>query len=912
MRPLKLTLSAFGPYAKTTEIPLEKLGNKGIYLITGATGAGKTTIFDGISFALFGEASGDVRQSEMLRSKYASTETPTEAELVFECKGEVYRIRRNPEYIRPKIKGEGFTTAKASAEMYFPDGNVITGSNTVTEAVTELLGIDRRQFAQIAMIAQGDFLKLLLASTDERKEIFRRLFHTEKYAKIQNEIKKDALDCMRALETTENGIHNLISGIQWEDEPLEDVPQGEIIYMLQNQIKSDEEFSQRLKERRSETDKALEETAVKLNQIEDWEKKYRYFEERKKLLNEAEGENRILQEALKIAEEDAKGIDKLKTEESKINAQLKSYEEMDAKIKRFKELIAKEKSLYTRLKDDTDVSNGLKDELHALNEEIKSHEKSGEEKIRLVNRLDQIKIEKSSIQGISENSKQLKKAEKVYEKAAAEYLKLSREEDELRSKYFDKNRMFLNEQAGIMAESLIEGEACPVCGSLEHPALAVKNLDAPSEAQVNEAKTAYEKVSKIAVAAQRDATAAKAVCDEKKEQLRENARSFLGTDNLDTIDKECSIRLEVAEKKATSLEVKIHELSNAEDRYSMLKELLPKKEAKLTETANSIGIIEKDLAAVTGEKNGLEKDIEKMKQELNFSSGEKALESVRKLNLQIEKKEKGLKEAENSLIKSEKDLAMLKGSLEEAEKNTEIAPSTDKETVLQRKKGLIQEKNNCDNLISNVVSRLSVNEKALVALQKSIDEADYLRKRFASIKSLSDAANGTVAGKEKIMLETYVQGRYFDRIIRRANIRLMSMTGGQYELRRSISAANLKSRSGLDLDVIDHYSGDLRSVKTLSGGESFKASLSLALGLSDEVQSNTGGIQLDTMFIDEGFGSLDGESLTQAVNTLAKLSEGNRLVGIISHVGELKNRINRQVVVNKDREGGSRVQIISD
>ena len=225
---------------------------------------------------------------------------------------------------------------------------------------------------------------------------------------------------------------------------------------------------------------------------------------------------------------------------------------------------------------------------------------------------------------------------------------------------------------------------------------------------------------------------------------------------------------------------------------------------------------------------------------------------------------------------------------------------------------LRQGKEVCQNEKKELDLRIAVNERAAGAVKKIAAKSSEKEKQYQWVRALSNTANGALSGQDRIMLETYVQTAFFDRIIIRANTRFMQMTSGQFELVRAKTADNLRAQSGLELNVIDHYNGSIRSVKSLSGGESFKASLAMALGLSDEIQSQTGGIQIDTMFIDEGFGSLDENSLEQAIDVLLRLSESNRLVGIISHVSELKERIGRQIVIIKTPDGGSHARIVAD
>jgi DNA repair protein SbcC/Rad50 len=267
-------------------------------------------------------------------------------------------------------------------------------------------------------------------------------------------------------------------------------------------------------------------------------------------------------------------------------------------------------------------------------------------------------------------------------------------------------------------------------------------------------------------------------------------------------------------------------------------------------------------------------------------------------------------QAQSDLQKSKENISGYESSIKSLKSQLSSGCALDKDEELEKKTDIENKKGEDDAKSKAIHTRIETNTQALTNIRAKSDSLSELEKRYTWMKSLSNTANGNISGKEKIMLETYIQMTYFERIIDRANTRLMTMSGGQYELKRRREAENNRSQSGLDLDVIDHYNGTERSVKTLSGGESFKASLSLALGLSDEIQASAGGVKLDTMFVDEGFGSLDEESLDQAMRALSGLADGNRLVGIISHVGELKNRIDKQIIVTKDKSGGSRATIV--
>ncbi len=825
MRPLKLVMSAFGPYAGRTELNLEVLGKRGLYLITGDTGAGKTTVFDAITYALYGEASGRNRDANMFRSKYADAETPTEVELIFEYARKQYYIKRNPEYERPKAKGEGFTVQKAEAFLRFPDGKVITKQKEVNRAVVEIIGIDRDQFSQIAMIAQGEFLKLLLSSTDERKKIFQKLFHTRKYFMIQERLKAQSAEFGKQYEKIQDSIRQYIGGIMCDEDDArnirlqkvkdEEVPLEDVLELIREISKQDES-------RKTELEKEL---------------------------NILEGD------LIKTVENLAKAQEKEKNENA-LMAVLKKLEDDVPNIE--KEIFEYEKDIEKYEKDITDVRSKislLKEEQESLADsdaDIVLFETGLSEADRMI---DRIKLVQKEYDDCMRTGSETKAAQENYQREGAEAQRLQ-------SIYEKGYRAYLDAQAGILAETLKEGQPCPVCGSTEHPDIAVRSEKAPSEKELEKHKNDFERAREKAEMLSREAGRLGALYEEKKTRVIESAVMIAGTDAFEEIEK--ALREKVIALDISKSEIK-KELEEANAKAARKKEII-----------NIFPELEELLEKKKSEKASLE-----TKKETKLK--EKSITAER------------IKELEERIKAVSKDGESLR---------------LEKEGIQKRQDELAEQIKTLKSDIEKISIRLTTNEKLYSDISLRLTEAAGTQKKWIQMRALSNTANGNISGKEKIMLETYIQMTYFDRIIRRANIRLMVMTGGQYELKRRVDAGNNRSQSGLELNVTDHYNGSERSVKTLSGGESFKASLALALGLSDEIQSSAGGIRLESMFVDEGFGSLDEESLRQAIDALAGISEDNRLVGIISHVPALKERIDNQIVITKDRTGGTKAAII--
>ncbi len=490
-----------------------------------------------------------------------------------------------------------------------------------------------------------------------------------------------------------------------------------------------------------------------------------------------------------------------------------------------------------------------------------------------------------------------------------EYTKAANASEEAHQIYEAKNRAFMDEQAGIIAETLEPGKPCPVCGSLEHPCIAKKSESAPTEAQLKGIKSAAEKARKDAEEKSSLCGTKKATFDAKTGELEKKVKELWQDISLEEAETILPGELSAVKDEISKLNKAIGDETKKVNRRNELAEIIPKKEDELKKAEHENSELEKKLESEKSALAEKTKQRDKEKADLRFANRTAAEKEVQSLQKRIDEMQKAHNKAQKDLHESEQKSAGYKSSIKELK---EQLPSCefDKEEETKRKNEIEKKKKADEEISKSLHTRIKTNEKALENIRDRISNLSDLEKRYAWMKALSNTANGNISGKEKIMLETYIQMTYFDRIIDRANTRFMTMSGGQYELKRRKEAENNKSQSGLDLDVIDHYNGTERSVKSLSGGESFKASLSLALGLSDEIQASAGGVKLDTMFVDEGFGSLDDESLDQAMRALSSLADGNRLVGIISHVNELKNRIDKQIVVTKEKSGGSKANIV--
>ena len=920
MRPNQLIMSAFGPYAGKVVVDLDELGENGLYLITGDTGAGKTTIFDAITYALFGGASGDNRETSMFRSKYAEPETPTEVELYFTCNHKKYYIKRNPEYDRPKSKGEGFKTEKANAELHYPDGRVISKLKEVNNAVIEILGIDRNQFAQIAMIAQGDFLKLLLASTDDRKKIFQKLFKTQNYYTLQEKLKAESAKLGHEYEAIKSSIAQYVSGILCDEENVSYIEvchakngertTDEIVALLEKLIAEDEGVEKQVAEDKEKRQKELDAVKIKITKAEDMIAAKADFEKNEAETN-AESEKEIVcKEKLKEEEEKLPKVKELTEKTAEIKALLPDYDECIEKQKLFDQ----NKSLIDASHKKTEKTEiyikALSEEILALTEERKAIEHIGEEKLKLEaekkkHMEDKEKLEKLKKE-IGDSEVLLKKASDAYAAYQEKYHAAEAVDALLR----EKTRIYLEAQAGILAETLEENKPCPVCGSTTHPKVAVKPLDVPDKEELDALQEQKNQAEEAANQARAEAGRQKGASDEKEEGVRKEIRLLLGDVSLENAKTVIAEKISEADALIAVLHQKLKDVQAKIERKEKLEKIIPEKNDALEKAKNELIEIKDAVKEKTIENEALQKRIAELKAKFVFAAKTEAEQQIAVWNHEIKEIQKAYEEAVQAVNRNKEKLVSLKAAKEEIQKRMGSGTDIDLEQEKETKARLEESQAKLDAKAKTVHSRKTTNQSVLAHLLQRLAEIKAVEEKWTWMKALSNTANGNISGKEKIMLETYIQMNYFERILNRANTRLMVMSGGQYELKRRKEAENNRSQSGLELDVLDHYNGSLRSVKTLSGGESFKASLSLALGLSDEIQSSAGGIRLDTMFVDEGFGSLDEESLEQAIRALHSLAEGNRLVGIISHVNELKIKIDKQIVVTKEKTGGSKVKIV--
>ena len=921
MRPHKLTISAFGPYAGKTEIDFDKFGTQGLFLITGDTGAGKTTIFDAITYALFGKASGSSRNDSMFRSTYAEPDVLTFVELKFEYDGKQYLVRRSPQQERPNRA----TPLASAASLQIEDEAPITGVTEVNAKLIEILGVTFSQYSQIAMIAQGQFRELLLAKTDDRKKIFRSIFNTIGYKDLQERLQTDANTLYGKVQNMRRGALQYVEGavcsassehaaelkVAKEKVEANEMTFSEIINLISIILSDEQQKEKTLKEEQADLDK-------KIGGIQKQLDVYKTHQDNKKKHDDALSEKQRRETEEKPALE--KKLEEAKSHQPEIDQLAKEIPQMEQLMPKYavlsqcvEDLKKTEKAIKTNETESETVSKeheALKKSIEEKEKELDSinAQKPGEERVRVEAGIETLNSEFEELSKLQRDldSYHNENANLSILRGKAKVIEASREEA---SKLHEqKLHLFIAEQAGYLAEELQEGQPCPVCGSTHHPQLAQKAPEAPTKKELEAEKEQVEKLQKRAEEAARECSNKAASLESTKNALLPRIKELLGECEFNEAVNKMKSRQEEIGKESKALIEDRKKLNKLIQRKKELDEQLPTDRNKLEELARKTNQLKVDKTKLTTDKNNLEKTKTGLQEDLAYPSQADAKKVLEDKKTKKSKLEGAIISAREILENYGKNLAELKGKISQLEELIKVVPDVNVEEATQQKEAFEGEKKEKENKIRILNTNNTINDSVINTVNKTLKQLEALQEEYRMKKSLSDTANGQLSGKERISLETYVQSAFFERIIQRANTRLMVMSNGQYELRRRKTFKG-SGQTGLDLNALDHYNGTERDVRSLSGGEQFKASLSLALGLSDEIQESAGGIKLDTMFVDEGFGSLDESSLQQALKALNELTEGNRLIGIISHVAELK-KIDRQIIVTKDNQDYSQISYI--
>ena len=927
MKPLKLTMSAFGSYAGKNVIDFTGQ-QQGIFLITGDTGAGKTTIFDAITYALYNQTSGGERNGNMMRSQYAQPETETYVELEFLYRGQTYRVRRNPDYkITKTLKNGKIREQKVphSVELTMPDGTVFPEKKNATDAkIIEILGLTADQFSQIVMIAQGDFLKLLYTKSDERKMIFSKLFRTDIYWKIQENLRRKSMEMDERIQENDRAFEQEKSRIILLPES-EELPLDELVERLRERLKD-----------------ALKEQNLRRANVEELNKKITKYEEINKLfvslekirqtgkeLEARQAESKERRQQI----ENARKADKVLVAEQQNLRQQQAVEQSAQAIAKMTETLANDQEMFETLKTQQQEAEAkqkreaadIQKKMLALEQSFPSYEalqnaRSEEQQAKKVwedlGKTSEESFHKKKA-GIAALKEQQKQQEQVVEQTKKNWEQTSLSASESAKHYEHMYEAFLKEQAGILAENLSAGCPCPVCGSTVHPDPAKLSDHAVTELEVEQAKK-----TRAAAEEKRDMAYAAFEAEKTEKQKlaqaveKEEADFVLAQTIAKQQRKEAEQNYVSLQKIAEQIREKLvyPSLAEAKKQYAAMQKALEaaeqeiaKKRQKVSELAEAMNTLKgQKLAEEENQKTAkklavkTEKEYAKLLEKSGFVSEETYHLAIlpERSRSKLEREEK---EYESQCLRQQSEQKLL----EKQVSGKTYTDTTDlNETLKAEKQALKEAEKTYMELHTAYENDRSVLQNCAVYLEKG----KKLESEDQVIKSLSKTANGRLSGSAKIDFETYIQRQYFKQIIHEANKRLLTMSNHQFILKLKEEAnTGRKTNEGLDLSVYSLVTDSERDVKTLSGGESFLAALAMALGLSDIVERSAGAIHPDMMFIDEGFGSLDAQSRQQAIEVLAELAGDSRMVGIISHVTELKEQIDRKLVVSRTDKGSRAV-----
>ena len=896
MRPELLTMQAFGPYKDLTTIDFTKLDDHGIYLLTGPTGAGKTMIFDAIMYALYQTGSGEYRNKEdTFRNRNVPIDVKPFVRLTFSVLNKRYTIERTLRY-KAKKDNKNLTDVK----VYLKDetnNQLYTNLKEVNDKIIEIIGVDKNQFVQICMIAQGEFKKILNAKTQDRILIFRKLFNSEKYNELQDAILDDYLGLRRKHDDLTLSLYSVLQNVEIDDRDellSKYLLSDKVDELLNKQIAKDRIKVDSDSEKAKLIDKQLVDIDISINKALQLKKDQEEINKQKLLVNDLNNQRIIVSEKLNKLISDDELISKIDDQINKINNDLNAYKQLD-------DLNKKLNSINISIDNTSKKLNKLNDDKQLNDKEIMKLEKIIE---------DNSDIEAKSLKH-SQLLKEWMQQKDVYQKYISDKKILNEDELLLNNKqgiFQDKYNIylankalydkeydrFLCNQAGILAKDLKDGEACPVCGSTSHVRLAKILDDVYSYEKLDELKKIVEVQSNECLQLSRDIASISAKMKMAKETLDSIVVSDI--DEINSNIKSLNALL-LADKKNND------KYKDALNKLPLLKENGDKLNGLINDNSHM-------LVKLISDKDNVGVYYQDIKSKLSYDCLDSANKMLNKLKEQKKQILDNIRSLQEKIIGIDNSISASKAIISTLQSKLADSKVFDIDKLNASKNELNKLKSELNNDIKNTYSILDKNIKILNNIKPIYLDINANEDKLQLISKINDTINGR-SGKEsgKIKLETYVQMKFLDEILIKCNLRLMAMTNDQYSLCRHKEADNRQSQTGLDIDVIDHYNNSIRPVSSLSGGESFKASMALALGLSDEIQASSK-IKLETLFIDEGFGTLDDESLEAMMNILADLSNSNKLIGIISHVEQLKQRIDKQIVVSKDSHGNSKVKMV--
>lgn len=1031
MKPIELTVSAFGPYSGELTVPMHRLGESGLFLVTGDTGAGKTSLFDAICFALFGEVSGSQRAADQLRSDFAQPSAETFVSLRFSHGGELYHIRRTPKYERPKKRGTGTVTQSANAVLEKPDGTTVAGASAVTEEVERLLGVGCQSFKQISMIAQGEFLKLLTADSKSRAEIIRRVFHTEPLVHLQMQIKTEYLEAKRqcaetrraalqyaegfrltdgsplaALLGDEDRLAELLDGIRAQnqsDDSRTACAQQRLTQLMQAQTRATEAVAcaKRDNEALQKWQAAREQLQVQTEQLprvrqakdtiaqarraqtmvqpkwDAWQNEANRVRQIQEAVHSRTREvEQLLQRTPQVrqqyeqAKQQAADSAPLEGEMARLTDALElaqRWRQAAEQAQQAKQQAQRKQSDAVRWERERDSAAR---QMQALHDRLEAWQEVQTELVRSRGELEKSQLREKQLERALTLFAEHDRCAWVLEQQQNMFLQTETAYQQAERRYRDSELAWNREQAGILAQSLSDGQPCPVCGSLHHPEPAILSAGAPTEEQLKQrrqeletcretyqaqsvrcgesrtrrdtaAQTVRDALTELFGDADRTQAEAANACDRQRaetqtwraavqrceqqdaqgRQEQEKYRNLAEQQpQLEQRAKLAQERHQQAATQAAQLSaaaqqlrksIPFDDLTGLSDRLQACCDRRSRIGQQLERAQSALDAHQRQL---TGAQEVLKSNADQLRQceqaaaqaqqswkdalrEAGFATGE-AYRQAFLQPAQLQKLEQQVQHAEQAFAAAKS----LEAEYAAAARDLRQADLSELTALREQAAADVRA---CEAEMHRCTERVQANRRVLQQIDRTLAQQQDMETQAAALRELSQTANGELTGRQKIMFEQYVQAAYFDRVLQRANLRLRDMTQGRYEMQRRKKAENNRSQTGLDIDVLDYYTGKCRSVKTLSGGESFLGALALSLGMSDVIQSHAGGVRVETVFIDEGFGSLDSAALEQAISVLVRLSGGDRLIGLISHVAELKDRIGNQIVVQRGTIGST-------
>lgn len=902
MRPLYLELSAWGPYAGKEKVSFDKLEEENLFLITGPTGAGKTTIFDGITYALYGEVSGMVRLKDALRSDFATDDQETYVKLVFCHKGKEYEVQRTPRYERKKKRGEGTKLQPEEVSLWIKEEDkVMTGVTKVNQKIEEILSLNYQQFKQISMIAQGEFLKLLVADGNERTQVLRNIFKTHIYEELQKKASEQARKLSGEMKDTISRIEELCGGIFEETIQVlvKERRYQELLEWLEELLLEEKKQAVRLEKELEEKQKSYQ---VLWRQ---WEEEKR----RKQLQEEIE--------ILKLQKEQMEmGLQTVLVKQRELLTKTKEIEEKRQIIPRQKELletlleretiVAKKEQCFLQVREKEAIVLEYQKKQKEREETLKKAQKALLEGASLATKEKELEAQKKELEEVIQKRTQIlqlqsekKELSEALQEKGKQYKEAEEEAKKARQRYEQEEQFYRHNFLGMEAFSLKEGEPCPLCGSTSHPKKAVLTGEPLSETERMQLKKRAEECEKKATdifgkgkEVQGNYVAKRDLLAQQVKQWEENYKI-----SFEQIEPFLEEKKQVFQQKQAKWQEEVKE-------YELLKQgiqQLEKEEKEEKEKLQSAQEEQQQLLSVYEQCNGMEQQLQKKLGDC-VRTKEEIQTDLQIMIKEVENFERSCQEIQEKVEKNRIAVSQKEELLKDKQSQLSVVYEEGK---MEKINGLLEEEQQKIKQIEKEKQEYSISiytyETTVKSLKEKYKKYEQLTKKYGVVARLDQLFNGN--NTERLKLEQYVLSTYFDMILNAANQRFYKMSNGRYELSRVEKVLDGRGKNSLDMEVLDHYTGRKRSVKTLSGGESFKAALSLALGLSEMIQNFAGGIEVEVLFVDEGFGSLDEESLNQAIQCLLELANGNRLIGIISHVPELKERINKKVEIIKKQNG---------